>query len=162
MGAYDIQSMVPFGCLTRCCFCNGPTQQKIHLICGKQAGSCSLDNKKHIYPFIYLIRSDLYLTSLGPLKVSLPVIMCSRASLRFSNPTVSHCFVLSRYVVAMTGKVMRIMFCSPHPEGWAIRLPMDFPLIAFSTSEDIFSAPVDTKKNLKSNAFHLNLGDDYI
>ena len=79
--------------------------------------------------------------------VCLPVLMCWRASARFWKPIASHWLVLSKYVAAMTGRVVRIMFCSPQPAGCWIRVPIDCPLIAFSTSADTCSLPACRHRN---------------
>ena len=79
--------------------------------------------------------------------VCLPVSMCWRASWRFLKPTASHWWVLSKYMAAMRGRVMLIMFCSPQPEGCWIRVPIDFPLMAFSTSAPICSLPAWIHRN---------------
>lgn len=139
--------------LTRCYLAGWGIQQKNHHFFGRQAGSGSLDTND-TQPFYGLVFSllDACLRSpkckvglvsrkKGKKTCSLPTLMCWRASLRFSRPTVSHLLVLSKYMVAMTGRVMWIMFDSPSPEGLKIRLPIDVPLMAFSTSELTGSLP---------------------
>ena len=83
-----------------------------------------------------------------------PVLMCWRASLRLLKPTASHLLVLSKYVVAMTGRVILAMFCSPQPEGWKIRLPIDFPPMVFSTSAPTCSLPACTHTETKPLEIH--------
>lgn len=68
-----------------------------------------------------------------PHKSHSPTLMCWRASLRLSKPSLCHWLVLSKYMVATTGRVSSIMFNSPFPEGCRIRAAISAPLMPLSS-----------------------------
>lgn len=157
----EIYSILPFcscwAALTRCYLDSCKTMQKSHRISGNEAHDCSLD-KNILYishqPFtpkcvffhkscwiLWRLLCSVKVDFLDINKCSLPYLMCWRASSRFSKPRLSHWLVLSKYMVAMSGRVIWNMFSTAEPEGWKTSAPIDSPVTAFST-EALFCCAV--------------------
>lgn len=64
----------------------------------------------------------------------------------------SHWLVLSKYMVAMTGKVIEIIFCSPQPSGCTIKLPIMLPLMALSNRTVSCSLPAHRGRSNQSQS----------
>lgn len=129
-----------FAAPTRCYFVGRDMQKKNHHFYGKQADFGNLHKtntylfKCHFNAYLNTMQIQFYdFYANKCICVSLPVLMCWRASLRRSIFSISHWLVLSKYVVAMTVRLMWTMFSSPHPDGWYIRPPIDLPLMSFSS-----------------------------
>lgn len=157
----EIYSLLPFcsrwAALTRCYLDSCKTMQKSHRISGKQARYCSLDKNisyishqpltpKWVFfhkscRILWKLLCSVKVDFLDMNKCSLPYLMCWRASSRFSKPRVSHWLVLSKYMVATSGRVIRTMFATAGPEGWKMSVPIDSPVTAFST-EALFCCAV--------------------